>query len=195
MGGGTDGGFARCYTASVLHGTIEIRTGEFLLRPWRDTDAASLAAHANNRKVWVNLRSTLPRPYTEENARRWIRQQGRASSASRALHLAIEIDGAAVGGLSVERDAPGRAEVGYWLGEAYWKRGIATSALEAVTDYAFCHLGLHRLQGVVQEANAASVRVLEKAGYSLVGRVRRSGRRPTTARLVELVYARERAAA
>ena len=77
----------------------------------------------------------------------------------------------AVLGEDVERCS---AEVGYWLGEAYWGRGIATLALLAFTRFAFAAYGVERLFAVPLAANIASCRVLEKAGYRLEGRMRRS---------------------
>ena len=66
------------------------------------------------------------------------------------------------------------AEIGYWLGEPFWGRGIATAALRAVTDYAFAQHDLVRLHAAVYEWNPASARVLEKVGYVLEGRLRKS---------------------
>jgi RimJ/RimL family protein N-acetyltransferase len=66
------------------------------------------------------------------------------------------------------------ATVGYWLGEPFWGRGFATQALRALSAYAFSTFDLHRLEAAVFGWNLASARVLEKAGYSLEGRLRRS---------------------
>jgi len=91
--------------------------------------------------------------------------------------FAIVVEGAAVGGIGftllgdVERLS---AEIGYWLGEAYWGRGIMTEALAAVTAYAIRSHGLTRVFAVPYEWNSASFRVLEKVGYVCEGRMRRS---------------------
>jgi len=91
--------------------------------------------------------------------------------------FAIVVDGAAVGGIGfvaqsdVDRMS---AEVGYWLGEAFWGRGIATEALVAVTRHAVDRHGLTRLFALPFASNIASCRVLEKAGYTLEARLRRS---------------------
>jgi RimJ/RimL family protein N-acetyltransferase len=66
------------------------------------------------------------------------------------------------------------AEIGYWLGEPFWGRGIITKALAAMTKYAFSNFDLIRLYAYVFETNPASMRVLEKAGYKLEGRLRKS---------------------
>ena len=66
------------------------------------------------------------------------------------------------------------AEIGYWLGEPHWGKGIATKAVEAFTEFAFSNFEIERVQAIVYEWNSASARVLEKAGYALEGRLRKS---------------------
>jgi RimJ/RimL family protein N-acetyltransferase len=87
------------------------------------------------------------------------------------------VDGHAVGGIGFEKGEGihrRSALIGYWIGEAYWGRGIATEALRLVSAHAFRHFEVIRLQAEVLEWNAASVRVLEKAGYTFEGRLRKS---------------------
>jgi RimJ/RimL family protein N-acetyltransferase len=144
------------------------------VRSWRATDAQSLAAHANNRRVWINLRDGFPHPYGLADARAFIKS---AQKRVPETNFAIVVENVAVGGIGfrlhddVERVA---AEIGYWLGEAYWGRGIMTQALAAVTGYAMREHDLTRLYAVPFAWNDASVRVLEKAGYVCEGRMRRS---------------------
>lgn len=145
-----------------------------VVRTWRPADAPAIVPHANNRKVWINLRDSFPHPYTLADARRWIR-------AARALrpptNFAIEVEGSAAGGIGlrlredVHRHA---AEIGFWLAEVHWGRGIATEAVRAVTDHAFRTFDLRRIDAHVFEWNPASMRVLEKSGYTCEGRMRRS---------------------
>jgi RimJ/RimL family protein N-acetyltransferase len=66
------------------------------------------------------------------------------------------------------------AEIGYWLAEPFWGRGIATEAVVAVTQYAIATHRITRVFALPFASNAASCRVLEKAGYALEGRLRRS---------------------
>jgi RimJ/RimL family protein N-acetyltransferase len=164
----------------------------FFLRPWRLADAESLAANADNRNVWTNLRSRFPRPYTATVARTWIARC--TSGHERGLQVAIEVDALAVGGISVDvvtANAPRIGEIGYWLGEAYWGRGISGEAVRLILAVAYERLSLDRLRAVVRETNAASLRILDRSGFSVQSRMRRSDRRPHSA-VVEMVYTRDR---
>ena len=144
------------------------------VRPWRESDADSLAEHANNLNVAKNLRDRFPHPYTRKNARDFLKF---ATSLDDYSNLAIEVDGAAVGaigyvpGQDVERFS---AEIGYWLGEAYWGRGIVTEALGLITAHAFERLSVLRMFALPFADNPASARVLEKAGYIREGVLRSS---------------------
>lgn len=144
------------------------------IRPWASTDAESLHRHANNRNVSIHLRDRFPFPYAMENATTflgWIAQQPAATV------WAIEVEGEAAGGIGIElRTDVERvsAEIGYWLGERHWNRGIATEALRAVTAEAFKQFEIIRLYAVPFADHAASVRVLEKAGYVKEGHLRQS---------------------
>jgi RimJ/RimL family protein N-acetyltransferase len=143
------------------------------VREWRPGDVDSLVEHANNVKVWRNLHDAFPHPYTRADAESWIRQ---TSALNPQTVFAITVAGEAVGGIGLHpgTDVHRRtAAIGYWLGEAYWGRGIATEALRAVTDYAFSKFDFARLEAFVFEWNLASARVLEKAGYTREARLRK----------------------
>ncbi len=150
------------------------RIGECWLRDWEEADAPALAAHADNRRIWSNLRDLFPHPYRLEHAREFIL---RASEASPRTVFAIATDREAIGsiGLQLGRDVHRfTAELGYWLAEPYWGRGIVTRAVRAMVQYAFEELGLRRVHAEPYASNRASVRVLEKAGFLLEGRLRAS---------------------
>ncbi len=139
------------------------------VREWRPADADSLVLHANNIKIWRNLHDAFPLPYTRADAEIWIQQAS-------PNHFAIAVDGAAVGGIGLHpgTDVHRRiAAIGYWLGEAFWGRGIATEAVRAFTEYTFATFDFVRLEAHVFEWNLASARVLEKAGYTLEARLRK----------------------
>lgn len=144
------------------------------VRSWQLSDVESLAVHANNRNIWINLRDRFPHPYTKRDARAFIRE---THATSPETAFAIAVNGEAVGGVGfilqsdVDRVS---AEIGYWLGEPFWGRGIACEALVAITRHAIEAHGLTRLYALPFAWNLASCRVLEKAGYVLEARLRRS---------------------
>jgi RimJ/RimL family protein N-acetyltransferase len=154
---------------------MELAAGPVVLRPWRKGDEAVLVRHANNRNVSIHLRDRFPYPYTAEHAAHWI---GLCEAhEARPLHFAVCVDGEPVGGAGLEPQGDVHrktAEVGYWLGESVWGRGLATHALRLLTGYAFSAFDFERLQACVYETNPASGRVLEKCGYRLEGRLQRS---------------------
>ncbi len=153
---------------------MEIALTTCNIRSWNWKDLASIVHHANNRKVWINLRDRFPHPYTVADARSWLQS---VNEHRPETNFAIVVDDEAVGGIgfTLQQDVAFRsAEIGYWLGEEFWGRGIATEALKAVTEHAFNEYDLCRLYAHVFEWNQASARVLEKAGYLFEGRLRMS---------------------
>ena len=144
------------------------------IRPWAETDADSLQRHANNRHVSMHLRDRFPYPYEKEQAHIFL---GSIAKQPSPTVWAIEVGGEAAGGICIELHTDVErvsAEIGYWLGEPVWGRGIATEALTAVTAEAFTRFDITRLYAVPFADHAASVRVLEKAGYVREGHLRRS---------------------
>lgn len=153
---------------------MEIRLESCTIRSWRKGDVDSIVRMANNRAVARNLRDRFPYPYGKKDAKAWIRT---ARAARPETVFALEVDGEAVGGIGLhpQQDVHRRAmEVGYWLGEPYWGRGIVTAAVRAMTRYAFETFDVARVYAYVYEWNPASARVLEKAGYRLEGRLRKA---------------------
>lgn len=143
------------------------------LRPWRLGDDPSLVRHANNPNVARNLKDLFPQPYTMEDALEWI---ARNKDVDPPRQFAIVVDRAAVGGIGIEigSDIHRRsAEIGYWLGEDFWGRGIVTEAVGALTQYAFATFDLEHVFAGLFVHNVGSRRVLEKNGYELEGRLRR----------------------
>lgn len=153
---------------------MELKLNSCTVRKYRVGDEASLVHSANNRKLWRNLRDRFPYPYTMNDAIWWVQT---ASAAYPTTDFAIVVDGLAVGGVGlVLKDDVyrGTAEIGYWLGEEYWGRGIVTEVVQTMTAYAFEVFHLHRIYAEVFEWNPASMRVLEKCGYQCEGRLRKS---------------------
>jgi len=153
---------------------VEIDLGPWSIRSWRAGDQDALVRHADDREVWINLRDRFPHPYTAADARAWLRL---VEETTPETNFAIAVEGEAVGGVGItlNDDVFRRsAEIGYWLGRRFWGRGIATSVVAAMTDWAFTHLDVCRLYAGVFEWNPASARVLERAGFVLEGRLCRS---------------------
>ncbi|HEX7888919.1 MAG TPA: GNAT family protein [Ramlibacter sp.] len=137
-----------------------------VLRPWRAADKSNLVRHADDRRVWRNMTHTFPHPYTPEDADLWLRI---AANPGASIQLAIEVDGEAAGGIGAiagEGIFCGTAQFGYWLGEACWGHGIATAAARALASRIAAERLFARLEAQVFEWNPASMRVLEKAGFT-----------------------------
>ena len=153
---------------------MELKGRLCVVRPWRPSDAESLVRHANNPRVAMQLRDRFPHPYTRADAIGFLKHAGAQQPVT---NFAIEVEGAAAGGIGyvpgsdVERFS---AEVGYWLGEPYWGRGIATEALMLVAGRMFADENLLRVFALPFADNAGSRRVLEKAGYVCEGIMRAS---------------------
>jgi ribosomal-protein-alanine N-acetyltransferase len=136
-----------------------------ILRPFVLSDGQSLAKHANNRLVSENLRDHFPFPYTEEDAIQFI-QSVLKDSPIKAY--AIDINGQAIGaaGIILKDDIyKGNGEIGYWIGQEYWGKGIVTYVVKELLRIAFDELKLYRVYAEVFEHNNASARVLEKNGF------------------------------
>ena len=162
------------YAISVGMTVLDLAVEGAQLRLWRHGDEAELSRQADNSNVSRNLRDSFPHPYTVSDAEQWI---GFAVAQRPPTHFAITMHDRVAGGIgfNLGGDVYRRsAEVGFWLGEEYWGRGIATAALEAITTFAFGSFDLCRLYAHVYEWNAASMRVLEKAGYTREGVLRRA---------------------
>lgn len=147
------------------------------MREWRFSDCDSLAENANNEKIWNNVMDHFPHPYTKQDAFDYISMVH--AMPVPPMRFAIEVDGKAVGsiGFGSEGDIERvTAEIGYWLGEPYWGRGIMPRVVAAVTRYAFETFGYQKLYALVFDYNPGSMRVLEKAGYQLEAVLHKAGR-------------------
>ena len=154
---------------------MQLTLSKFTIRSFRSEDAASLTKHIDNYQVARNM-AIIPHPYSLKDAEHWI---SIATSQTPETHFAITIDDEAVGGIGLGVGGPpGVAasahcgEIGYWLGEAFWGRGIMSEAVVAFTEWAFTELHVARLHAAIFACNPASARVLAKAGYEFEGRLR-----------------------
>jgi len=144
------------------------------LRSWRLSDAESLVKYANNRNIWLNLRDRFPHPYTPRDALAFFDS---ILGKEPETVFAIDVGGEAIGGVgfALQKDVDRvSAELGYWIAEPFWGRGIATEVVKVMTSYALERHQLTRVFGMPFSRNVASCRVLEKAGYVFEGSLRRS---------------------
>lgn len=140
---------------------------EFKLRPWEKDDLKSLIKHANNQSIAKNMMDDFPHPYTEKEGNEFLEF---AMKNNPPLIMAIEIDGEAVGsiGLHPQNDIQRKnGELGYWLSESYWNKGIITKAIKEMVKYGFDNFDIERIFARPFGTNIASIKALEKAGFRL----------------------------
>ncbi len=146
----------------------------FILREWKNGDEESLTRHANNRKIAQNLRDVFPHPYTLQDAYCWIKM---ISGINKDIVYAIVVDDQAVGGIGLHTGHDiyrYNAELGYWLSEDYWGKGITTEAVKLILEAAFKDYPWTRIYASVFHTNKASMRVLEKCGFRREAILRKS---------------------
>jgi len=151
---------------------MEILFEGISLRPWTIDDAARLAEIANNKKIADNLQDLFPFPYSVKDARKWLRT---ILSVDPPRNFAIIAEGAIVGniGILTKEDIHRKnAEIGYFLSDQYWGKGIAARAVKAVTSYAFSNFDIIRVYAETFADNIRSRRALEKAGFTLEATLR-----------------------
>lgn len=159
---------------------MQLLLSQCSIRSFRASDDTAIVRHLGNRNVSCNM-CVVPFPYTLDHAREWI---ALATAGTPETHFAIAVDDQVVGGIGIIPGACGvkahSGEIGYWLGEDFWGRGIMTEAVRALTAWAFHDLRMIRLHASVFARNPASARVLEKAGYVFEGRMRAQYQRDGT---------------
>lgn len=146
----------------------------FELRKWQNEDAENIAVAANNPSIAKNLRNTFPSPYTIDDAR-WYVNDCIDKEGQNQITRAVVVDGKAVGsvGIFVKDDVFEKtAELGYWLSEKYWRRGITTRAVKLICKEAFAKFDIVRIYAEPFENNIGSRAVLEKSGFLCEGIMR-----------------------
>ena len=142
-----------------------------IIREWRLEDKSDLAAMLNNKNILNNLRNGLPYPYTIDDAEEFITAMLSADKTKTFAFAIVEND-AVVGNIGVFRcdNIHSRtAEMGYYIGEPYWGKGLGTSAVKQICKYIFEHTDIIRIFAEPFAYNAASCRILEKAGFQFEG--------------------------
>jgi [ribosomal protein S5]-alanine N-acetyltransferase len=137
----------------------------FKLRPWSMNDIDSLVLYANNFNIAKQLRDVFPHPYTKKDGETFIAFATKDTS----IHIfAIEVNGEAVGGIGIHPlDDIHRknAELGYWLAEPFWGKGIITNAIKEMVTHTFSNYDIDRIFAIPFATNIGSQKVLEKAGF------------------------------
>jgi [ribosomal protein S5]-alanine N-acetyltransferase len=141
---------------------------QIALRPWLNKDLEPLAALANNKKIWDNVRDYFPHPYTLKDAREWLALN---AGITPVLNFVIEVNGQFAGSIGIVPKTDvyrNNMEIGYWLGESYWGKGIATKAIGLMCELIWKeHPHINRIYAEVFANNKASMRALEKNGFEL----------------------------
>src|ERR1700741_3238896 len=138
-----------------------------VLRPWQKQDAQELAAIANNRNIWNNVRDALPHPYTVMDALQWI---SHVNGENPVMNFAIAYQGKVAGSIGcIPKEDISRktTEIGYFVGEPYWGKGIATEAVKLLLGFIDTRLDVVRVEAHVFASNSASMKVLRKNGFHL----------------------------
>ena len=151
-----------------------IRLKKFILRPYKKGDEASLRRNINNKKIYRNT-LVIPYPYTPKHAKDWTRKNLKEAKKKKptTVNFVIDIRGEVAGAVGFHRIEEHKAEIGYWLAEKYWNKGIMTMAVKLATKFGFNKLRLKRIYATVFPYNKASMRVLEKNGYKFEGVLRK----------------------
>jgi RimJ/RimL family protein N-acetyltransferase len=137
------------------------------LREWRKSDADALSKIANNKKIWDNVRDKLPYPYTIKDAKKWLALVKKQKVVTTfCIEANDEIAGSI--GFTLKEDVYRKnAELGYFVGEKFWGKGIATEAVKQMVNYIQTNFDVVRICAEVFEYNKASMKVLEKNGFYL----------------------------
>ena len=147
---------------------------QFILRPWKTEDIESLVKFANNPSIAKNMTNQFSHPYTAEKGKAFIDM---ARSGNPTHIFAIEINGQASGGIGLHQQSDiqcKNAELGYWLAEPYWGKGIITTAIGQMVDYGFKTFDIERIFARPFGTNIGSQKALEKAGFQLEGRLEKT---------------------
>lgn len=140
------------------------------LRPWHTSDLDALVALANNKNIAQYMADVFPHPYTPENGKTFI---DFANSKNNSCIFAIIVNHEIIGsiGLHIQTDILKKnAEIGYWLAEEYWGKGIMPEAINQMVAYGFNNLDIVRIFARIYGTNKASQKVIEKANFKLEGK-------------------------
>ena len=144
------------------------------IRKWKLTDAKDIAVALSNKKIQDNLRDGLPYPYSEQDGIDFISSMLSANE-DETFAFAITLDDKVIGSIGVFRQQNIHrqiAEMGYYIAEEYWGKGIMTDAVKQICNYVFKNSDILRIYAEPFAYNTGSCRVLEKAGFQYEGTLR-----------------------
>jgi RimJ/RimL family protein N-acetyltransferase len=151
---------------------VQLQTQRLLLRSYEEADVPKLIPLLNAKEVVITT-LRIPHPYTEQDAREFVKGSEEQEPQTR-FGIFDAKTGEFYGGAGlIPEPQHSRAELGYWIGHPYWGRGYATEAAREVVRYGFEELKIHRIFAGVFEGNATSARVLEKIGFQYEGTLRK----------------------
>lgn len=147
----------------------QLKSKDLVLKHLEYHQVDDLARIANNKKIWLNVRNQFPYPYTLEHAKDFIKKY---SEKKNHLSWAINYKNQLAGMIGLHRQADVYAhslEIGYWIGEEFWGKGIASTSVKLACDYAFENTDINRIWAGLYDYNLGSKRVLEKCGFEYEG--------------------------
>lgn len=153
---------------------IKFLNDRYLIRDFQLGDVEALVKYANNYKIFRWVKDNFPYPYSIKDAEQWVTV---SRNTNDGLNYAIANQNELIGGIGVKfkEDVYRYSwELGYWLGEPFWGKGIVTEAVKVFTKYLFNHYNIRSITANVYEGNKASMRVLTKAGFKLDGVIRKA---------------------
>ena len=140
------------------------------IRQFRDDDVFNLVKYGNNKKIWDNMRDYFPNPYQHQDGVSFIEM---INGKEPITTFAIDYQGELIGviGYNLQTDIYHHsAEIGYWIGEPFWGKGIVSEAIKLTIDHAFNVMDIKRLYTSVFGFNIGSIKVLEKSGFTFEGK-------------------------
>jgi RimJ/RimL family protein N-acetyltransferase len=158
---------------------MKIETKRLILRPWKKKDKKDLIENINNKNVVKYMSCSVPYPYKQKDASTWINRcenkEKKKIKDEYPFAIELKLEKRIIGGIALHEidSSSKRAEIGYWVGEKYWRKGIVSEAAEALLNFSFNKLKLNRVYAFVATQNIASNRLAKKLGFKYEGMLRK----------------------
>jgi len=158
---------------------MKLITKRLILRPLKDSDAKSIVENINDLDIskWLLV---IPYPYKLKDAKEWIKKNKenwrKKGKDDYTFGIELKEEKKIIGGIGIHKinKFQGKADIGYWIGKKYWRKGYGSEALKAILDFAFKKLKLRRIEAGVFFGNPSSGKLLEKFGAKKEGLKRKS---------------------